>query len=141
MLNKFEGKETKWEGLWYNPEWHSYSSAVINLSALKEFKGQVRLVVRKNRFYNKGENNRPNYIFSIKDSQLSEFKDIEVKEAEENRKPYYDEREDAYYTEDGERLFTKSEVIKVMDGANYDGLRGYDDILVSDYIPFLNGWY
>lgn len=33
----FADKQTNWEGLWYHPENHNYTSATLNLKALKEF--------------------------------------------------------------------------------------------------------
>ena len=78
MLKTFENKQTSWEGLWYHPETGGFSSSVINLAKLKEFKGNVRVYVRKNKFYNNGENGRPNYVFSIKDANSDTFSNVNV---------------------------------------------------------------
>lgn len=120
-LETFDGKKTNWQGLWWHPEYNGFSSAVINLSQLKKFKGTVRLYVRKNRYFNNGENGRPNYNFCIVDSKADRFVDIEV---EEDRR------------KDDERLYTEDEVRAVMHGACRDGKLGYDayDLLISDYI-------
>ena len=63
-LETFDNKQTKWEGLWWHGEYNGFSSATIDLSALKQFKGKVRLYVRKNKFYENGKNRRPNYFFA-----------------------------------------------------------------------------
>lgn len=81
-METFEGKQTKWEGIWWHPEYNGFSSAAINLSKLKQFKGYVRLYVRKNKYYCGGTNNRPNYMFCIKDSNSPTFHDIDIKDDE-----------------------------------------------------------
>lgn len=78
----FDRKQTNWLGLWYNPSNHGFSSQTINISELKKFKGKVRIYMRKNRFFNNGENNRPNYQFVIKDSDSPTFEDIFVEDDE-----------------------------------------------------------
>lgn len=77
-MKTFDAKQTTWEGLWYHPETHGYTSSVINLASLKQFKGTVRLYVRKNKYYNNGENGRPNYVFCIKDSHSETFTEPDV---------------------------------------------------------------
>lgn len=67
MLHTFDRRETTWEGLWYHPESHNYTSAAINLSQLKKFKGSVRLIMIKNR--SKKSANAPNYLFRVQDAQ------------------------------------------------------------------------
>lgn len=80
-LEPFDEKRTRLEGLWYNRQLHRYSSRVINLSELKDFKGNVRLMVMKNHFYNNGKNGRPNYLFSIIDSKaLDSAKTLETED-------------------------------------------------------------
>lgn len=134
-LEVFDGKQTSWEGLWYHPETAGFSSASINLSALKKFKGAVRLYVRKNKFYNKGENGRPNYVFCLRDSRSPMFEiGIEEDGAKRQARCYYDDDDDCYYGKDGERLYTYDEVQKAINGATSDALRGYTDNIVSDYI-------
>lgn len=135
-LEVFEGKQTTWGGLWYHPETASFSSASIDLSVLKKFKGTVRLYVRKNKFYNKGENGRPNYCFCLKDSASPSFSVIEVEEdkACEKNACYYNEDDDCCYDNDGNRLYTYSEVEKAIFEANDDGYNHITDIIVEDYI-------
>ncbi len=77
-LKTFDAKQTTWEGLWYHPENGGFSSSALDLSKLKGFKGKVRLYVRKNRFYNGGENGRPNYTFCLKDAESETFRTIDV---------------------------------------------------------------
>lgn len=81
-METFEGKQTNWEGLWWHPEYNGYSSAALNLDALKGFDGTVRLYVRKNKFYNCGENGRPNYNFCIKAANSDTFTDVTVEDDE-----------------------------------------------------------
>ena len=79
-MEVFDGKQTRWEGLWWHPEYNGFSSSAISLSDLRKFKGNVRLYVRKNKFYHNGENGRPNYCFSIKSADSPTFKTLEVEE-------------------------------------------------------------
>lgn len=79
-LEPFDQKRTKWSGLWYHSDTHSFSSPTFSLAELRKFKGRVRLIVRKNRFYNDGENGRPNYVFIFADSKNEKYFDMEVVE-------------------------------------------------------------
>ena len=79
-LEVIDGKQTSWEGLWWHPEYNGYSSATISLSELRKFKGNVRLYVRKNKYFNKGENKRPNYCFCLKDSKSEVFSLLEIQD-------------------------------------------------------------
>lgn len=79
-LEPFDAKQTNWEGLWWHPEYCGFSSACINLSKLKQFKGNVRLYVRKNKYFNGGENGQPNYRFCIKDSKSDVFHSMEIED-------------------------------------------------------------
>lgn len=120
-MEVFDKKTTEWIGLWYHPETHSYTSAAFNLAALKKFKGTVRLFVRKNKFYNNGENGRPNYQFCIRDAKADTEIALEVEDIEE---------------EETERLYTEEEVRACIRGACLDGQSGYypGDLLISDYV-------
>lgn len=60
----FANARTEWQGLWYHPEYHNYSSAFLNLKALKDFKGTCQVRMFKNRQKRKGDN-RPTYLFTI----------------------------------------------------------------------------
>ena len=83
-LEPIERHSTNWEGLWYHREINAFTSAVIDLADLRKFKGKVRLYVRKNRFYNGGENGRPNYHFCLKDASSDIFRMLTVEEDEED---------------------------------------------------------
>lgn len=78
-MEKFSDCHTRWEGLWYHPENHNYTSAALNLASLKDFKGNCRVRMIKNRF--KGEG-KPTYLFTI--SSLTEDKDIEEIEIQQS---------------------------------------------------------
>ena len=77
-LEPFDGKATKWNGLWYHKHNYCFTSVTFDLADLKKFKGKVRIVVRKNRFFEGGKNGRPNYVFMIVDSKNKEFSNFEV---------------------------------------------------------------
>ena len=79
-LAPIDGKTTNWLGLWWNPEYNGFSSAVFSIGDLRKFKGNVRLYVRKNKYFNGGENGRPNYCFCIKDAKSDNPRTLEVDE-------------------------------------------------------------
>ena len=76
-LEVFDNKRTDWLGLWYHKESLSYSSQAINLSALRKFKGNIRLYVKKNKYYEK-DSGRPNYVFIIADANGERFTEPSV---------------------------------------------------------------
>ena len=121
-LEVIDGKQTSWEGLWWHSEYNGYSSATISLSELRKFKGNVRLYVRKNKYFNKGENKRPNYCFCLKDSKSEVFSLLEI---QDEKKLCYEDGE--YYTSDGDRLYTHDELQEAIDEAT-DGLYTYDQV-------------
>jgi len=129
-------------GLWWHPDMFSFTSQAVNLSDLKRFKGAVRFYVRKNRFFNGGENGRPNYLLSIWGVDTSSPKEVKViDETSEKEERLTVILEDGkYYLEDGTRLFTRAEVETCIHGATEDGARGYDayDNIISDYIDGSN---
>ena len=127
-LEPFEQKRTKWQGLWYNPSNYTFTSTTLDLADLRKFKGKIRLIVRKNKFYDK-DLNRPNYIFMLIDSKCEKFNPFEIEQIDEGWA-------DCYQTPEGERLYTEDEVKQVMRGACRDGHNGYDeyDLLISDYV-------
>ena len=132
-LKVFDGKQTNWEGLWWHPEYCGFSSASINLSKLKEFKGTVRLYVRKNKFFNGGENGRPNYHFCIKASDSEIFRDLDV--VDEEKRPYFEDG--IYYSEEGDRLYTRGDTRAIINGTFRDVLSGISDpydILPEDFV-------
>ena len=122
-LEAFDNMATNWEGLWWHPEYNGYSSAVIDLSVLKKFKGKVRLYVRKNKYYNNGENGRPNYNFCIKDAESEVFRTVDV-----------EEDDDTPRDRSGNRLYTEDEVYQVIHGMESEYGLSYGNNLISDYI-------
>lgn len=82
-LETIEKKQTSWGGLWWHPEINSFSSQALSLAQLRKFKGNVRLYVRKNRFYNDGVNNRPNYTFQFRDANSENPTELAVDDMEE----------------------------------------------------------
>lgn len=126
-LEPFDRKQTNWEGLWYHPEYGGYSSACISLADLRKFKGKVRLYVRKNKFFNKGENGRPNYHFCLKDADADVFHTLEIE----------DEEDEEYTDREGNRLFTGEEVRRIINGTVRDvqyGITDPYDILPEDFV-------
>ena len=123
-LEPIDGKQTKWEGLWWHPEYNGFSSAVLDLSDLRKFKGRVRLYVRKNKFFNGGENGRPNYNFTLKDSDADVFHILEVEEDEEPGEKT--------------RSFTYDELQALINRVACDvgGESSYGEYLVTDYIDW-----
>ena len=134
-LEPIDGKMTKWEGLWWHPEQMQYTSACINLADIRKFKGNVRLVVRKNRYYNGGENGRPNYCFSLRDAKSESAVLMQVED--EPRHCRYDDDSECYYDEDDNRLYTGAEVRAIINGTVDDvkyGITDPYDILPSDFV-------
>ena len=132
-LQAFDKKQTNWMGLWWHPEWNGFYSGVIDLSELRKFKGKVRMCVRKNKYYNGGENNRPNYCFGLKEADADVFKLLEVIDDDME----YATKDDSgcWHTSNGERLYTYDEVRFVKNRACVDGHQGYppEELLVEDY--------
>ena len=124
-LETIENKQTNWGGLWWHSEYNGFSSEAIDLSALKKFKGKVRLYVRKNKFFNGGENGRPNYHFCLKDANADVFHMLEVEEADEDDVPR---------DKDGNRLYTEEEVYQVIHGMEVEYGLSYGNNLISDYV-------
>ncbi len=89
-----DNRSTKWAGLFWHPEYQYFSSDLIPASILKKLRGNVRLIVKKNKYYCQGKKNIPNYNFTIKEmgsSPAEEEHDIEwyknrIKELEEENK-------------------------------------------------------
>lgn len=109
----------KWEGLWYHPESHSYTSSVFNVNSLRDYKGNFQIIARRNRLHKDGDN-KPNMIFMVCGSDYPNTKDLEFEEPiEESPK---------------ERLYTEDEVYKIIHGMEeYYGL-SYGNNLIEDYI-------
>lgn len=90
----FAGHETNWEGLWYHPEFHNYTSATLNLKALKDFKGTCRIRMFKNRRRSQGDT-QPTYLFTISATDLDpdEIDETEVREVERKEYTYSEVRD------------------------------------------------
>lgn len=74
----FNKYATDWLGLWWHPEYQSFSSACVNVSSLNDFKGKFRVIAKKNPFYNGGQNSRPNYLFKLVGSQVDPSVDLGI---------------------------------------------------------------
>ncbi len=92
MAIKFADRQTKWEGLWYHPKEHNFTSAAFNLAALKEFKGTCRIRMFKNLYKTKGDN-KPTYLFTIASTTVdpSDARLLEVVSADETPEYTYGE--------------------------------------------------
>lgn len=135
QLETFESKQTSWSGLWWHKEYNGFSSAAFNLSVLKKFKGTVRLYVRKNKYYNGGENGRPNYVFCLKDANSNTLTQFDVED--EPKRCYYSPEDECYYDEDGNRLYTGGDVRSIINGTVDDvkyGITDPYDITPSDFV-------
>lgn len=136
-LQTIDNKRTMWGGLWWHPEYNGFSSQCIDLAQIRKFKGKVRLYVRKNKFYNKGENNRPNYKWCLQDADAGVFDMLDVEDIESVSGFSYN-KDGEYRDEDGNRLFTRQECRTMIDGAFYDGYNRVIsdpwDILPEDFV-------
>ena len=136
MAQTFDKKTTGWLGLWYHNDSHSWSSAVIDLSAFKSFKGTARIYMRKNKYYEK-DTNRPNYVFVICDSNSQRFvQEVEIQDDVWDREEWIKvyKRNDKFIDENDNRLFTREEVREVIRGVIRDVQCGYTDLLPEDYV-------
>lgn len=70
----FDKMQTDSLGLWWNEDYHSWTSPALNLAKLREFKGNVRIIVKRNRFYKKGSG-RPYFTVRIVSSKAETGKD------------------------------------------------------------------
>lgn len=84
-LETIDNKHTSYGGLWWHPEYNSFSSQALSLTELKKFKGAVRLIVRKNHYFNNGQNGRPNYQFCFADAKTENPYLLEVKNNESTK--------------------------------------------------------
>lgn len=76
-LEPYENKKTSWMGLWYQPGRTYYTSASFSLADLRKFKGNIRFVLRKNKYFEKGTN-RPNYVFMLVDASNEKYISPEI---------------------------------------------------------------
>lgn len=120
---------TKWQGLWAQERQGFYAGQVIKKTDIPKY---TRLVMRYNKFYDK-DSNRPRFVYCFADSEGYEDRCIQVEL--DNGKPYKDG--ETYYTEDGDRLYTKDEVRKIINGTVSDveyGIHDPYDILPEDFV-------
>ncbi len=119
--------QTKWQGLWTQERSSFYAGRVINK---KDIPPYTRIVVRHNKYWEKGKN-RPRFVYCFANSE--EYSEM-CQEVEEYKRPYCEN--ETYYDEKGNRLYTHEEVRRIISGAIADGAQGYEagDILIEDYI-------
>lgn len=119
-LEPFEGKQTNWIGLWWHPEINAFLSPTLDLADLRKFKGQFKIQIRKNKYYNNGENGRPNYCFTIREAHSDAFENILVDE---------DEKAEQY-------KFTYEELQNLINKIAYHigGDKYYGEFIVSDFL-------
>lgn len=114
----FADCHTRWEGLWYHPEAHNYTSAVLNLAALKGFKGTCRLRMIKNR--KKGDT-QPTYLFTIgstTEDMSDNVEPLEIRESQDNTQALLDELKNVLQESylNGERLALPTESLATAKG-------------------------
>ena len=126
----FDKKTTSSIGVWYDKVAHNFKSAVIDLSALKDFKGTVRVVLIKNKFYEK-DSNKPNYVMYITDSKSSNPRVIEILDYDVDNIDSVDLDDD----DDEIEVYTREQVRKIINGTASDIRYGLDeyDILPEDF--------
>lgn len=141
-----------WLGLWKNDDKHFAVSERIDVEAIKEFssQGKIRVVLKRNKFYQKGTN-RPLYCIAFADGYGASSNEVTSRELQYNNKFDHIELKELFQTlfdeYDGdlsdlieelaeERLYTREEVERCIYGAARDGRDGYDgyDLLVEDYV-------
>lgn len=136
-------KRSDWFGLWNNNENSYMISQPIKIESIKDFvdNDNFRLIVKKNKFYQKGSN-KPYYCFAIGNCKDSAYNLITSKEMNKNsfmdELKEMDEEQLVQLIEEvtSKRLFTYTECQKIKRGACLDGQRGYDvgDLLIEDYV-------
>lgn len=117
--------QTDWVGLWEQDQPDKFKSKVFNKSDIPP---HARMWMCKNRGWTKGSN-RPKWVICF----ITGDTNGEVKTIDKHEKSVFED-DGNYYTQDGERLYTHSEVQRAINLASEDGARGYTDNLVSDYL-------
>lgn len=115
-MKPFDKKTTGSIGLWWDPNSQYFTSGSIDLSVLKAFKGNVKIIVKKNRYYSK-ESNRPNRLAFIVDCKSDKAKLVTVEDIGSKDIPVY----------------TEDQVRRIIDGAFEDFKYGISDPL--DVLP------
>ncbi len=126
-----EGKQTKWEGLWWHPENQQFTSKPLSPESLSGFRGDIRLIVKKNKYYQSGKNGRPNYNFTIREVAPGKTQNAETKE--EHDLTWYQNRVRELEAEIS-TMYSKDQVQQVINRALEDGKQGFSDRKVSDYL-------
>lgn len=111
-MRQTEGEKTKWYGLWQNRE-GVYSGEVL---AKREIPPYTRIVLRYNRFYERGKN-KPRFVYCFASGDKAKAITVEKDEREETR----------YYLTDD---MLQDIIYRVTE----DTTRGFTDNIVSDYV-------
>lgn len=77
-LQKFEGMQNEWMGIWRNEGYNGYVSQTFSLDVFKQFKGNVKFYLRKNRYYTK-DSSRPYFVLCVKECKSPVFNELRVK--------------------------------------------------------------
>lgn len=122
-------EKTSWQGLWKARK-SVYKSQVIRKKDIPAF---ARLIVRYNKFYS-ADSQRPRFVFCFANGKAEQAITMEREFEEGTTLCKYDEENGIYYTMDDERLYTRDEVQRAINGATRSALSGYTDNIVEDYI-------
>ena len=109
---------TKWQGLWAQERPGFYAGQVLKKADIPKY---TRIVLRYNKFYEK-DGNRPRFVYCFADSEGYADKCVPLEYEEE---------------ESSERLFTREEVRKIINGtvdAVKYGITDPFDILPEDFV-------
>lgn len=117
--------KTKWLGLWKQEREGFYAGQVIKKSEIPKY---TRIVLRYNKWYEK-DGNKPRFIFSFADSEGYEKLCIPIEIANEDMETVFCKKDadGRYYDENGERLFTREEARKIINGTYADCAYGFSD--------------
>lgn len=115
--------KTKWQGLWKQEREGFYAGQVIKKSEISKY---TRIVLRYNKWYEKG-GNRPRFIFCFADSEGYEKMCIPIKNEDMETVFCKRDSDGRYYDENGERLFTREEARKIINGTYADCAYGFTD--------------
>ena len=127
-----------WMPLWNHPEDDNLTSAVIDLSKISN---PVRMVVRRNRYWRKGNNKVPKYYFAFyrycgKSGPQTPLSKDEAADFFQCAFEDFNDALDFICSLYGEEAYTREQVRIVMDGVCRDAQSGYyaSDLLISDYL-------